>query len=87
VLNGLFRFVGLSILSALLLRGLLLLVPIAGFVVLGCFTSRIAAEKGRNPTGWFFLGGLTGLFGLVAALMMLPAEYYIGGSSRRSPTT
>ena len=87
MLNGLFRFVGFSILSALLLRGLLLLVPIVGFVVFGYFTSRIAAEKGRNLTGLFFLGGFTGLFGLVAALIMLPAEYYVGGSSRRPPTT
>ena len=87
MLNGLFRFMGFSILSALLLRGLLLLVPIVGFVVFGYFASRIAAEKGRNLMGWFFLGGFTGLFGLVGALIMLPAEYYVGGPSRRPPTT
>jgi hypothetical protein len=81
------RFGGFNILSALLFRGFVFLIPIAGFVVFGYFTSRIAAEKGRNATGWFFLGGFTGLFGLVAALIMLPAEYYVGGSSRRPPTT
>lgn len=62
-----------------------LLIGLAGFVVFGCVTSQIARSKGRDATGWFFLGAFTGLFGLVAVLAMLPAEYYVEGSSRRQP--
>jgi len=54
----------------------LFLLWILQFVVFGCLTMKIAREKGRDAAGWFFIGGILGFVGLVAALIMLPAEYY-----------
>jgi len=70
-----------------LVTGLFGVFGLGGFILFGYLTSRIASSKGRDPTGWFFIGAFTGLFGLVASLIMLPAEYYETGSSRRPPTS
>ena len=69
----------------MLVGGFWLLLALPGFIVFGYLTSRVASSKGRDAAGWFFIGAFTGLFGLVAALIMLPAEYYEEGSSRRPP--
>ena len=78
-------FGGLNVLRMLVFGGFWLLFGLGGFIVFGYLTSRIASSKGRDPTGWFFIGAFTGLFGLVASLVMLPAAYYEADSSRRPP--
>jgi hypothetical protein len=45
-------------------------------LVFGFTTARVAAEKGRNAVGWFFIGFLLSLLGLAIALALLPAQYY-----------
>lgn len=82
-----YPFGGLNILKTLVFGGFWVLFGLGGFVTFGYLTSRIARAKGRDATGWFFIGAFTGLFGLVASLIMLPAEYYEKGSSRRPPLT
>lgn len=39
----------------------------AGF---GIVTALAAGARGRNPFGWFAIGFLTGIFGLIAVLVM-----------------
>ena len=43
------------------------IVIMIGFAVV---TAIAAAARGRNPVGWFFIGLLTGIFGLIAVLVM-----------------
>jgi len=78
-------FGGLNVLRGLVFGGFWLLFGLGGFIVFGYLTSRVASSKGRDATGWFFIGAFTGLLGLVAALVMLPAAYYEIDSSRRPP--
>ncbi len=86
-INPFAPFAGLIEMRAFVFAGFWLLLGLGGFIVFGYLTSRIASSKGRDATGWFFIGALTGLFGLVASLIILPAEYYETGSSRRPPLT
>lgn len=36
----------------------------------GVVTALAASARGRNPAGWFFIGLFTGVFGLLAVLVM-----------------
>ena len=87
VANPFAPFAGLNEMRAFVFGGFWLLFGLGGFIVFGYLTSRIASSKGRNAAGWFFIGAFTGLFGLVASLIMLPAEYYQTDLSRRPPLT
>jgi hypothetical protein len=80
-------FAGLNEMRVFVFGGFWLLFGLGGFIVFGYLTSRIASSKGRSAMGWFFIGAFTGFFGLVASLIMLPAEYYQTDLSRRPPLT
>jgi hypothetical protein len=80
-------FGGIYALRAFVFGGFWVLFGLGGLILFGYLTSRIAKSKGRDATGWFFIGAFTGLFGLVASLIMLPAEYYQRDLSRRPPLT
>jgi protein-S-isoprenylcysteine O-methyltransferase Ste14 len=53
------------------------LVIIVGLLFFAIITAVVAAKKGRNALGWFFIGLFTGLFGLAIALAILPKRYYV----------
>lgn len=42
------------------------------FLVCGALGAYLAKSKGRDPVGWFFICGLTTLFGLVALGFLPP---------------
>lgn len=39
-------------------------------LVFGILTSLLAKQKQKNPFNWFFIGVLTGIFGLIAILIL-----------------
>ena len=41
-------------------------------VLFGCFTSIVAGEKRRSALGWFAIGALWPLLGLVLAIVLPP---------------
>jgi hypothetical protein len=46
---------------------------IVTWLICGVVTAIIAGSKNRNPVGWFFIGSLLGIFGLIMVCAM-PAE-------------
>lgn len=42
-----------------------------GFAIV---TAIAASSRGRDPIGWFFIGLVFGVFGLIAVLVMKPEE-------------
>jgi len=57
------------------------LLGIVFLLLFGCFSWRIATEKGRSGFVWFLAGALLGPFGLIVAL--LPPQ--VGNDYRRCP--
>lgn len=43
---------------------------ILSWVLIGYITSRQAVRRGRNPTFWFFVGMVFGVFGLLTLLLL-----------------
>lgn len=58
----------------------LFLVFMFGFAVV---TAIAAAARGRNALAWFFIGALTGVFGLIAVLVMEPGQGASANSGAR----
>ena len=56
---------------------ILIVVAVAG----GGFTAAVASSKNRDPVGWFVLGALFPLFGLIAVAAMPAAAPPQGGST------
>jgi len=44
------------------------------WIALAILTALAAASRGRSGVGWFFIGLLTGIFGLIAVLVMSPVN-------------
>ena len=42
------------------------------WLLFGVLTAVAANSRGRDPTGWFFIGVLLGPFGLILVLVMKP---------------
>ena len=40
----------------------------------GVVTALAASARGRNPVAWLFIGAITGVFGLIAVLVMKPGD-------------
>lgn len=47
---------------------------LAIMVAFAVVTALAAAARGRNPLGWGLIGGVFGIFGLIAVLVMKPGE-------------
>ena len=45
---------------------------IALMIVFGCITASMAAKKNRSGLGWFFVGALFGLIGVLVAHVATP---------------
>lgn len=39
-------------------------------IAFGTVTAIAASARGREPIAWFFIGAFTGIFGLIAVLVM-----------------
>lgn len=46
----------------------------AMWVLLGFWASHLAKKRGRNPVGWFFIGLLFGIFGVLVLWFLPPLE-------------
>ena len=44
------------------------------WLAFGVVTALAASSRGRSPVAWFFIGAVTGIFGLIAVLVMGRAD-------------
>lgn len=55
------------------------------WLILGTICSRVARQRGRNPTLWFFLGVVLGVIGLLILYIMPPKKAAIATAPASTP--
>ncbi|NGX50817.1 MAG: hypothetical protein K1060chlam2_00668 [Chlamydiae bacterium] len=50
------------------------IISIILWLIIGVICSRVARQRGRNPTTWFFLGVILGVIGLIVLYIMPPKK-------------
>lgn len=50
--------------------GVFLAVVVVGWLICGVITMLIASSKGRSTVGWFFIGFLTGIIGIILIIVL-----------------